>query len=372
MSKTLGPMDDRPLSPETECPGSSGPPVVRPDWTLSRLKESCPGVELALFSHFGIGSRERSGFSGKELLEDLLRRHLVFDTERACRSLTELAAEDWKYARSPQAVLQRREGLVLVDCRGREDFELCRLEDARYLSGELVRSLLPRRSEIKVVLVCNDGSQSPSASRLLRKQGFEAYHLEGGLYAWSNRIDRSFPVLYPLVEAPGGWYLLADGKTLRFRWERERVGLGFRMVERDALLSVEPGRRLLELEPSLEALFITPRSIAFRGRFEQLSCFIRKLSHELLENSEWSKAGVEGREAEEAALIERVLVEEAPELLANHKGTVVAQSYEDRVLTLALGGGCAGCASAQVTTQRELAALLYSRVPLIDRIVGRS
>ena len=60
--------------------------------------------------------------------------------------------------------------------------------------------------------------------------------------------------------------------------------------------------------------------------------------------------------------------EEAPKVLANHKGTVVAEDYQDRVLTLALGGGCAGCASAQVTTQRDLAALLYSSVPLLDGI----
>lgn len=348
------------------------PPVVRPDWTLSRLKESCPGVELALFSHFGIGSRERSGFSGKESLEDLLRRHLVFDADRACRRLTELAQEDWKYAWTAPTLRQERENVVILDCRGREDFEFCALDGSHYLSADFVKSLLPRRSEIRLVLVCNDGSHSPSASRVLRKQGFAAFHLWGGLYAWSVQVDRSHPVLYPLVEEPGGWYLLADGRTLRYRWKSPSLESGFRMIDQESLLDLAPARKLLELDPSVEAVFATPRSLAFRARFQNLCSFIGKLSHDLLHASLWATGGVEGDEEQEAVLIERVLSEEAPSLLENHKGTVVARSYEDRVLTLALGGGCAGCASAQVTTQRELAGLLYRRVPLIDRIVGES
>jgi Fe-S cluster biogenesis protein NfuA len=82
----------------------------------------------------------------------------------------------------------------------------------------------------------------------------------------------------------------------------------------------------------------------------------------------WQQYGRLGDEAAERIALEKALTEEAPKLLASHKGTVEIESYIDRVLTLALGGGCAGCASANITTQRELAACLYEAVPLLDGI----
>lgn len=346
------------------------PPVIEPDWTLAQLQQCCPGVELTLFSHFGIGSRERSGFSGKEILADLLRRHLVFDAAKACARLTELAQEDWSHALTAGVLSARRRELVMVDARGRQEFELAHLEGARYLSGELVAQLKSPAESSPVVLVCNDGSQSPAAARLLRKQGLTAYHLWGGLVAWSLEMDPSFPILYPLQEAPGHWYLLADGRTLRYRYPAARSGFGWRKIERRFLESAECGRPVVQAFPQVEAVFVTPRSFAVRGQLSDLPGLVSKLTKSVLHAKDWNTLGEEGSEEVEGRLIDHVLAHEAPEVLANHKGTVVAESYSDRVLSLALGGGCAGCASAQVTTQRELAALLYRRVPLLDRIQG--
>lgn len=346
------------------------PPLVRPDWTLGELRAKCPGVELTLFSHFGIGSRERSGFSGKELLGDLLRRHLVFDAEKACTRLTELAKEDWKHALTPEMLVEMLPTATLVDCRGREEHELSSLEGTRYLTGALVQELTSSTERASVVLLCNDGSQAPAASRLLRKQGLTAYHLWGGLAAWSERVDRTFPVLYPLVEQSGGWYLLADGRTLRHRLRRPRGRATFRSVLTAELERAELGQLLAWLLPQLEAVYTTPWSIAFRGNFTSIPPITKGLSEDLLESHDWEKIGSVGDEAAEVAAIEQVLKIEAPDLLASHKGTVEMESYRDRVLTLALGGGCSGCASAQITAKRELAALLYRRVPLIDKIVA--
>lgn len=344
--------------------------MIEPEWTLGQLQQQCPGVELTLFSHFGIGSRERSGFSGKEILADLLRRHLVFDAAKACARLTALAQEDWSHALSAEALSTRGKEFVVVDARGRQEFELGHLEGARYLTGDLVAQLKNQSRPSPIVLVCNDGCQSPAASRLLRKQGLEAYHLWGGLVAWSQEIDPSFPILYPLSEVEGHWYLLADGRTLRYRFPAEIAEFGWRRVEREQLTAAECGRRVLEAFPPVEAVYVSPRSFAVRGDLSDLPALVAALPEQILCSADWAKLGEEGSEEEEGRLIDYVLAHEAPEVLANHKGTVVAESYSDRVLTLALGGGCAGCASAQVTTQRELAALLYRRVPLLDRIQG--
>ncbi len=80
----------------------------------------------------------------------------------------------------------------------------------------------------------------------------------------------------------------------------------------------------------------------------------------------------ESTPARERQRIEAVLAEEAPKILGSHKGTVEIESYDDRILALRLGGGCAGCASANITTQRELAAALYREVPLLDAITSAS
>jgi len=48
---------------------------------------------------------------------------------------------------------------------------------------------LPRDAEI--VCVCRSGARCGSAARFLAENGFDAVNLEGGILAWSQRIDPS-------------------------------------------------------------------------------------------------------------------------------------------------------------------------------------
>lgn len=346
------------------------PPTIAPDWTLEQLKVNYPGVELTLFAHFGIGSRERSGFSGSEKLEDLLRRHLVFDAALACSRLNQLAREDWDNALSPRQLAEARSQaqVEIVDARSEEDYERGHIDGARLLSAETVKDLKENKSSSIVVCVCGDGSQSPAASRVLRKQGLRARHLSGGLEAWSREVDENFPVLYPLTERGGQWSLLADGKTLRYRRRRALDGTEFRIVPREHLEKFELGRSLLQALPQVEMVINSPRTFAIRGLPLNLLSAVEALGSAYTDSLEWNDWGESSDEAIEKQELARVLAVEAPEILSSHKGTVHVHSYHDRTLTLELGGGCAGCASAQVTTQRELAAALYRAVPLLDRI----
>lgn len=134
-------------------------------------------------------------------------------------------------------------------------------------------------------------------------------------------------------------------------------------------MSAEPVfRPLLEASPKLELIAVTPRSFSVRGLPIELSTAISPVIPFLSMTALWNSGGDRSDETGEQALLARVLAEEAEKILKSHKGTVEISRYENRKLWLRLGGGCAGCASAQITTQRELAAALYREVPLLDSI----
>ena len=337
---------------------------------MGQLKESFPGVELALFAFFGVGSRERSGFAASERLDDLLRRHLVFDAERACEHLDALAAEDWANDVSAAQLKKalRLNSVTVLDARSPEDHARSRLPGSVLLSAESVGQAR-RNPRQPVVVVCNDGSQAPAASRHLRGLGLTSGHLVGGLTSWAINADETFPINYPLRESAGRWHLLADSMTLRFRRHEVASRQTWRLWRRADMQAYDGLGKLLQTLPTLELIAATPRSFAARGEFPDLHLAIAALEA-WKDSALWNDSGDEPSQDVERETLQRVLDEEAPTILQSHKGTVEIESYQDRVLTLRLGGGCAGCASASVTTQRELAAALYREVPLLDHIIG--
>lgn len=305
-------------------------------------------------------------------MEDLLRRHLVFDAERACARLDALAAEDWQHEVGPsdlKAALEAPLPPFVLDARSAAEHALARLPGSQLLSAESVASLraAPERG---VVLVCNDGSQAPAASRHLRGLGLRAGHLRGGLTSWAIYADESFPINYPLSESVGRWHLLADSKTLRYRRTEAAAAWQWRVWSREALAAHPRLGELARCLPALQLVATSPRSLAVRGDFTDHSAVISALWPWLEMPELWNGGGEGSHPESERATLERVLAEEAPHILQSHKGTVEVRDYRDRVLTLELGGGCSGCASASITTQRELAAALYRAVPLLDRIQG--
>ncbi len=342
--------------------------TIEPCWTLGQLKETFPGVELALFAHFGVGSRERSGFSASERLDDLLRRHLIFDADQACARLDALAAEDWTHQIAPHDLARQLERTLIIDARSQHEHDMCHIPGSRLLSASTVAAARSQAGS-EVVLVCSDGSQSPSASRHLRGIGVPAKHLAGGLIAWSISCDESFPINYPLTEIPGRWHLLADGETLRYR-RLVPANIDWRIWSREQM-SAEPRlQHILEELPSLRMIAVTPTSFAARGLPEHLRKAVESLTPLLDESELWSRGGTCSDIDQEERTLTRVLGQEAEVILKSHKGTVEIASYQNRQLSLRLGGGCAGCASAQITTQRELAAALYREVPLLDSITA--
>lgn len=60
-----------------------------------------------------------------------------------------------------------------------------------------IRALPARAAELpkdrEIAVICHHGGRSEAAVRFLRKNGFRASNVEGGIDAYAKRVDRSVP-----------------------------------------------------------------------------------------------------------------------------------------------------------------------------------
>ena len=93
-----------------------------------------------------------------------------------------------------KAKLDRREPMLLIDCRQPDEFAICRINGARLIPlGELanrvdeVRELADGRP---VVIHCHHGGRSLKAASILRQAGIDgAQSMAGGIEAWAVGVD---------------------------------------------------------------------------------------------------------------------------------------------------------------------------------------
>ena len=97
-------------------------------------------------------------------------------------------------ARTLKDMLERSERVTLVDVRRREahaegaipgsmNFDAY---DALYAGDERAMEGLDLPEGEKVVTYCNRGTSGAAAAEQLRRRGYEAHSLEGGLEAWKD------------------------------------------------------------------------------------------------------------------------------------------------------------------------------------------
>ena len=97
-------------------------------------------------------------------------------------------------ARTLRDMLGRGERVTVVDVRKREAHAERSIPgsvnfgayDALYAGDERAMEGLELPDGSRVVTVCNRGHSSALAAEQLRRQGYEAYCLEGGLEAWKG------------------------------------------------------------------------------------------------------------------------------------------------------------------------------------------
>lgn len=86
---------------------------------------------------------------------------------------------------APQARDWVRDGAQLVDVRESGEWNAGHAPQAVHIPSGQVSSRLNRvRKDKNVVVVCRSGSRSRAVTSMLRRQGYEAYTLKGGMRAW--------------------------------------------------------------------------------------------------------------------------------------------------------------------------------------------
>ncbi len=80
-------------------------------------------------------------------------------------------------------------GLVLLDARSREEFEVSSLAGARRVDPDAEAADLDDLSDrARIVVYCSVGYRSAAVASRLRRAGFEqVYNLEGGIFEWANQ-----------------------------------------------------------------------------------------------------------------------------------------------------------------------------------------
>ena len=91
--------------------------------------------------------------------------------------------------------LDREDPLRVIDVREPNEWDICHIEGAELIPlGQLPNNLNKLDSAEEFVIYCRSGVRSAQAVQLLQGAGFrKVYNMTGGILAWSDEIDPSFP-----------------------------------------------------------------------------------------------------------------------------------------------------------------------------------
>jgi rhodanese-related sulfurtransferase len=89
----------------------------------------------------------------------------------------------------------RGEAPAVLDVREAPELQIAKLPMpvVHIPLGTLPARLSEVPKEGRIVCVCRSGARSAQAAQFLRQRGYDAVNLEGGILAWSARIDPSVP-----------------------------------------------------------------------------------------------------------------------------------------------------------------------------------
>jgi len=92
-------------------------------------------------------------------------------------------------------LLERGQGVLLVDVREPWEFEICRIAGAKLIPmGTIPANLQALDTDDEVICYCHHGIRSLDVAVWLRAQGVErTKSLAGGIDRWSVEIDPTIP-----------------------------------------------------------------------------------------------------------------------------------------------------------------------------------
>ncbi len=89
-----------------------------------------------------------------------------------------------------KALRDQRQPHLLLDVRQPDEHQHCRIDGAVLIPlAELPQRLKELPQDKTIVVHCHHGGRSARAVAFLSQQGYTAKNLEGGIDAWSERID---------------------------------------------------------------------------------------------------------------------------------------------------------------------------------------
>ncbi|HEU4678940.1 MAG TPA: rhodanese-like domain-containing protein, partial [Terrimicrobiaceae bacterium] len=109
--------------------------------------------------------------------------------EEAEPPVPEISVEELK------AKKDRGERFVLLDVREQYEYDIAKIPGSQLIPlGELPSRMSELDTADEIVIHCKSGVRSAKALRQLQKAGFaKLFNVEGGILAWSDRVDTNVP-----------------------------------------------------------------------------------------------------------------------------------------------------------------------------------
>ena len=93
-----------------------------------------------------------------------------------------------------KAKIDRGDNFALIDVREPHEYQICSIPTAKLIPlGQLPQRLDELDRDIEIVAHCKSGMRSAKAVDLLKKAGFRARNMKGGILTWSDRVDPTVP-----------------------------------------------------------------------------------------------------------------------------------------------------------------------------------
>jgi len=93
-----------------------------------------------------------------------------------------------------KAWMDEGKSFELIDVRGDDERNIAKIDRARALDVEGEKHLAGLDKKTAIVFQCHHGMRSKSAAERFLREGFSnVYNLEGGIEAWSQKVDTKVP-----------------------------------------------------------------------------------------------------------------------------------------------------------------------------------
>jgi monothiol glutaredoxin len=90
--------------------------------------------------------------------------------------------------------IEQKKPFELFDVRGEDERKLAKIDRAKPLDAEGEKHLFSLPKDAAIVMHCHHGGRSRNAAERMLREGYtNVYNLEGGIDAWSQKVDAKVP-----------------------------------------------------------------------------------------------------------------------------------------------------------------------------------